>query len=644
MVKVRAYDGLGSGLALYADEFGSAAPVFLTPLVVSELSNAPYDATSTLYRFIAAGHSTIVGGSAISNVSADAVEFLDVTYEAYGGIALLTFKDIGVTKTSTAGPYPVDLTGATMDFVANGRVSLMGDDQIVGNSFDDYLEGLAGDDMLSGLVGDDMLFGGDGDDILKGGLGADMMDGGDGHDTASYTAETQAIAIDLLNNDRNAGAALGDVLLSVEAVSGTDLDDDLAGDDADNGLFGGIGNDILQGRDGEDLLKGGDGNDMLYGGQKADTLNGGAGDDLLDGGNGDDRLIAGTGADTLLAGDGDDILKGDIGDDWLDGGDGADRIYAGDGDDWIVGDAADKVIDGGEGYDTVDFSGATAGIYLSSRTDFNDVETILATAYNDDIYLWNSTTDLIVDGGDGRDDIETGSGNDVIYGGDGGDWIYSGSGDDIVYAGTGDDYVYLWDGGNDIIYGGEGNDILSYDGYWSDDEVVFIYGEDDDDRLNAWGGTATLDGGSGNDRLVFEGYSVDDFATLTGGGDDDLLVVSFSGHGAMTGGAGTDTFSFFFYWGDFDDNSVVVTDWDNDHIVLDKYATFDWEAYYTSTEYIDPWTYAPTVEEMMELAEVVGSDTVFTIDNGEYQATITFEGVTDLDLLSTYISFDDWYT
>ena len=123
--------------------------------------------------------------------------------------------------------------------------------------------------------------------------------------------------------------AEGDVLASIENVTGSRRDDVITGDGVINVLMGGDGNDELVGGALGDTLYGGAGNDML--GQTtlkaAEDLNGDedqddpgeaevaaitddAGDDTMHGGAGNDKLFGGTGDDTLNGGAGDDDLTG----------------------------------------------------------------------------------------------------------------------------------------------------------------------------------------------------------------------------------------------------------------------------------------------------------------------------------------------
>ena len=108
--------------------------------------------------------------------------------------------------------------------------------------------------------------------------------------------------------------AKGDILASIENVTGSRNNDTITGDDVPNVIKGGAGNDMLNGGEQDDKLYGGAGNDVL--GARDDNDDGTfddpaeAGDDMLDGGAGNDTLHGGAGDDTLVGGAGDDDLTG----------------------------------------------------------------------------------------------------------------------------------------------------------------------------------------------------------------------------------------------------------------------------------------------------------------------------------------------
>lgn len=151
--------------------------------------------------------------------------------------------------------YTADLTGpyAVLD----------GNNTITGGTGTDYLYAGDGNDTVNGAAGNDTLYGAAGNDTLNGGAGADILYGGDGTDTASYAGSTLGVTVDLglATAQVSAGDASGDILSSIENVTGSAQADTLTGNAGANALAGGGGNDILTGSAGNDALDGGAGND-----------------------------------------------------------------------------------------------------------------------------------------------------------------------------------------------------------------------------------------------------------------------------------------------------------------------------------------------------------------------------------------------
>jgi hypothetical protein len=138
-----------------------------------------------------------------------------------------------------------------------------------------------------------------------------------------------------------------------------------------------------------------------------------------------------------------------------------------------------------------------------------------------------------VNGGDGRDDLDTGSsvnriGKTTLNGGNGDDMLTlraaytTGNGDE------GADDITL-NAINTTANGGDGDDyIKSYDG------DTRINGDNGNDLIYAYDSRATISGGAGNDSIYF--FGVDN---LIDGGDGNDFIYS-SGKGTITGGAGAD--------------------------------------------------------------------------------------------------------
>ena len=257
--------------------------------------------------------------------------------------------------------------------------------------------GTAGDAMGDELKNIELYWGSkDGDDTFIASAGADIIHGDGGSDTVSYESSRHGVTVVLPTSDdigdtaqftagnpnanpvtmdtfnaaedatvmawRDGTAdrpdpvqaddsdtttksyAEGDILESIENVTGSrdddvitgdavpnvlkggDGDDDLNGGAEDDKLYGGEGDDILGARDtndddtvnddsegGNDMLMGGPGIDKLYGGAGNDTLNGGPGEDDLTGGTGNDTFVFtqdGLGSDVIL-----DFAQGTAGSD-----------------------------------------------------------------------------------------------------------------------------------------------------------------------------------------------------------------------------------------------------------------------------------------------------------------------------------------
>lgn len=122
----------------------------------------------------------------------------------------------------------------------------------------------------------------------------------------------------------------------------------------------------------------------------------------------------------------------------------------------------------------------------TSGNDVIDVEKI-KTALCNGGYGTDCSGGVVVDAGDGNDEIRGSSGNDVLRGGNGNDKISGGGGDDVICGEGGEDDLRGGDG-NDTITGGPGDDILR--------------GGAGDDYLRGNGGDDKLHGGSGNDDLA----------------------------------------------------------------------------------------------------------------------------------------------
>jgi Ca2+-binding RTX toxin-like protein len=396
---------------------------------------------------------------------------------------------------------------------------------------------------LTGTAGNDSLTGTDNPDTLQGLGGDDTLNGGGGTDRVSYAAAGSGVTVDLA-----AGAASGgdgnDVLVSIEAVSGSAHADSITGDAGGNSLAGGAGADTLIGGGGSDTLEGQLGDDVLTGGADGDVflsayLAGMGTDRITDLSPGDIVRFSGRPVTALLAGnDASTLFGGQVMVGTYDAGTDLTRIHVGV--DSLAG--AEFAIDLAGNHEVASFqisnNGATGNLlygelpgqsqtgtegndWLHGRESAND--TLEGLGGNDTVYGY-AGEDLL-DGGAGHDVLYPGSGNDTALGGDGNDDFHVGSASDVS---------------NDAVDGGEGaydRVIYNYTGYSAG--VHFISsgaGPATRTQADPLGGVDTLTGiealvvygGDGNDTLVGDGGS----NLLWGNGGDDWL----------TGGGGEDSF------------------------------------------------------------------------------------------------------
>ena len=117
----------------------------------------------------------------------------------------------------------------------------------------DVISGGNGADILRGYAGNDRLNGNGGNDSLRGDQGNDILNGGLGIDTASYASSAAGVRVNLgVVIAQNTVGAGTDTLLSIENLTGSNLNDKLTGNAANNILNGGLGNDSMAGGAGND--------------------------------------------------------------------------------------------------------------------------------------------------------------------------------------------------------------------------------------------------------------------------------------------------------------------------------------------------------------------------------------------------------
>ena len=246
------------------------------------------------------------------------------------------------------------------------------------------------------------------------------------------------------------------------------------------------------------------------------------------------------------------------------------------------------------------------------------VLTITGSNGADHITAWPSDDKIL--GKKGADTIFAGDGDDTINGGRGADDIYGEDGNDKINGGRGHDFI---DGGagNDVIRGGRGND--------------FMVGEDGDDRLFGGQDADAMSGGEGNDVLKggngFDAMNGDQGNDLLFGGSGDDILGTYAGEDTLVGGQGADVFLFDNIEGAYEDNTVVIEDFQDD---IETFVLLD--------IFIDV-----TPEQAFELfGDVVDGNTVIVGGSPEDEVnTVVSKGITVPSVLYDDIifgkSFDD---
>jgi Ca2+-binding RTX toxin-like protein len=428
------------------------------------------------------------------------------------------------TYSGSTSSVQVDLSGAL--FSTGGDAD--------GDTFIDVenLTGTRYSDVLRGDAGVNTLDGGRGNDRLEGGAGADRLIGGDGLDLADYSRSDAAVNVDLSLGAATGGDAAGDVLQSIEGVSGSEFDDVLKGDAAAN---------VLEGNGGDDKLTGGSGNDKLYGGAGNDQLLGGGGADLIDGGTGVDSvnysaltravqivLNDAGGTVTSVGGEAEgDLITtvenavGTAYNDSLLGNSAANRLEGGDGDDLLDGGAAGDVLLGGDGNDTASYARSLNGVTASLTAGGGSRGEALGDVFTSIENLSGGAFDDVLTADSGTNKLFGAAGDDVLEGRDGADALDGGLGSDTaVYANSVAAITINLASG--LAQGGEAQgDALT--------SIENLAGTAYNDVLIGDAAANTLDGGAGDDRLT--GAAGAD--VLIGGDGRDLASYATSSGGVQ---------------------------------------------------------------------------------------------------------------
>jgi Ca2+-binding RTX toxin-like protein len=455
-------------------------------------------------------------------------------------------------------------------------------DGLWGSEFNDTLTGRSTDDPDYMSV-HNLIEGRGGDDILAGLSGNDTLDGGTGSDTANYSLSTAAVNVDLTLATAQTGGeagnhAAGDVLVSIENITGSAFNDTLIGNGEAN---------VLSGLAGDDSLIGGGGDDTLIGGA-GDVVDGGAGSDMLISEGeyldvsattsitGVERIdLTGVGKELTVGGDA--ILLNGVADPEgsgfmalvVNGDDGDSVVRLADGG-WTWTLVAGDATVGGDGLTYALYEASKAGqtVRLYIETGLNEIELaggvyqVLGTDGPDDLTtVWDFTDSrhpFNIQGLGGDDTLLGGPGDDTLAGGAGSDLMDGGAGYDMAsYSASPtwvnvdlnlQDGVTMQSGGGadnyatgDALIGFEGvigsNDAVHGDVLTGDAQANMLVGLDGDDSLVGGAGNDTLVGGLGYDTL--EGGDGDDWFQDGVGSYEN----TYTGD-SLVGGDGIDTVDY----------------------------------------------------------------------------------------------------
>ena len=384
------------------------------------------------------------------------------TASASGGHAtgdtIVTYEELA--------PIPDDL---------NNEIDVATFANITGSMHDDHLTGNHHNNWLEGGVGDDTLRGGGGIDLVIGGPGADMLDGGEdmnekdnmvpnpdfddtsavsatnpemvaaSFDMAAYKSSEDAVTVDLSANRGTAGDAMGDTLVNIELIWGSEKDDT---------FIAGPGGDIIEGDGGSDTVSY-EASDM---GVRVD----------LDDTTIQQHLIV------SAAGTGDDLVQFPVSVSPITGPASAAALLALPGiprldamGNPFVDQNNDGIADTGDNIEDEDDNPNANG---AAGDKLRSIENLTGSAQKD--VLGGDAQNNIIKGMGGDDMLDGGAGGvDKLYGGDGADILTgSGSDGDMLDGGSGDDTI-TGSTGADTITGGAGNDDLS--GGTGNDTFVF---------------------------------------------------------------------------------------------------------------------------------------------------------------------------
>jgi Ca2+-binding RTX toxin-like protein len=242
-----------------------------------------------------------------------------------------------------------------------------------------------------------------------------------------------------------------------------------------------------------------------------DTRNGTNGDDEIYGLAGNDTLYGLNGSDYINGGAGNDSLYGGEGDDYINGGEGIDRLEGGNGNDfYVVDSSSDVIVENGTGRDAIS---ASLSWTLASTSTVEDLLLSGSGAING---TGNSLNNSITGNG-GNNTLDGGSGNDIINGG---------SGDDILVGGLGDDTLNGGAGSDRFVFNASNQGIDNLTDFVVSDDTIEV-------SAAGFGGGLIAGAAIALDQFVIGSTSVDDSDRFIYNSTNGALLFDADGTGAI---------------------------------------------------------------------------------------------------------------
>jgi Ca2+-binding RTX toxin-like protein len=344
---------------------------------ISAIGNVLYgDATNNFVESISAG----AGNDTIYTYGGDDRLYGDDGHDLlFGGLGN-DYIHGGTGKDTVSYADLTGVAGVTVD-LSLSVLSHQEKNAVAQNTGGGGLDKLISIENVDGSKNGDMLLGSAGNNVFGGGAGADTISGGGGIDEAGYWYSTTGVTVtanssSVASAPQAGGEAQGDVLLSIENITGSKFADIITGDAGANYLNGNHGNDLLIGVGGNDTLFGSTGNDTFIIDGSGYTVIESSGVDLVQS---SVSFILGSGVEHLT-------LTGELSSDGT-GNAGANNI---------VGNAATNVLNGMGGNDTLaGGSGADFYVFNSSLVGLPNVDRITDFSVADDtIRLENTGANL----------------------------------------------------------------------------------------------------------------------------------------------------------------------------------------------------------------------------------------------------------